>query len=733
MIASPILAEADREALLPWAEQREWHAGELLIQAGAPGDSLFVVLDGEVVVEHQTASASPAFTEHRGPGELAGILAFFSGCENPWNIRCHCNSRLARLSRATFDSLLEDNPDLWRKLEEIGLQHMRRRQLSQHLDRLFGPFGAMAPHILREIEEDLQWLPLNSGQTLFRQGDHSDGAYIVLTGRLQMETRLADGREGVYDTVLAGETIGEAALLTGRPQGHTVYAARDSELVRLSPASFELLLKRNTRAIYNVSRILGDRLARAPLARDPARTPIRCIALIPAGPQVRLQEFARFLEVSVREHGATLHLSSDLVGRKLQSATIANAGENEAAGLRLTQWLSEQEDQWRFLLYEGDAQWSAWSERCVRQADEVVVVADTDADSDLAAVVARLARVRQRWSLALWHAADLRRPRGTETWLKGNDAHSVFHLRAGQRTHFERLGRILTGNAISLVLGGGGARGFAHLGVLRAMEELNIPIDMVGGTSMGAPIAGLVAQGCDAGEVASRSRSAHRKIIDYTLPIASLISGKRISTSIQNETGDWDIEDFWLPFFCVSANLTTGQPVVHRRGSSWRAIRTSVSIPGVLPPMPSAGDLLVDGAVLNNLPIDVMRDLNPFGSVIAVDVTPPTGPAAVADYGAGLSGWRLLTDKLLPWRSALPVPGMANTILQATTAGSTLKRQQMLDQSLADLYLNINVEGVGMLQFAAQDTAAAQGYTQALDPLREWLHQLKAGQTGGRH
>ncbi len=300
---------------------------------------------------------------------------------------------------------------------------------------------------------------------------------------------------------------------------------------------------------------------------------------------------------------------------------------------------------------------------------------------------------------------------------------SIFHVRRGQQADLARLARILTGNAVSLVLGGGGARGFAHIGVLRALEELDIPVDMVGGTSMGAPIAGFVAQGSGVGEVNARAGKAYRNIIDFTLPLVSLIAGERITASIKQQTGSWDIEDYWLPFFCVSTNLTTGQLVVHRRGESWRAIRSSVSIPGVLPPVPVDGALLVDGAVLNNLPVDVMREMNPFGTVIAVDVTPPMGPTARSDYGAGLSGWRVLANKLLPWREASAVPGMASTILQATVAGSELKRQQILEQNLADVYLNINVEGVGMLQFDARDEAAQLGYDGAIEPLRAWAEE----------
>jgi predicted acylesterase/phospholipase RssA len=392
--------------------------------------------------------------------------------------------------------------------------------------------------------------------------------------------------------------------------------------------------------------------------------------------------------------------------------------------------LSDQEEAWRYLIYRADTDWSAWSARCARQTDEVVVLANAENEPGLDEVAARLSGARQHWSLVLLHRADLDRPRATARWLDRAVADSVFHVRLGNEADLARLARILTGNAVSLVLGGGGARGFAHIGVLRALEELGIPVDMIGGTSMGAPIAGFVAQGASADVVNERAKKAYHNIIDFTLPVVSMISGGRISASIKQQTGTWDIEDYWLPFFCVSTNLTTAQPVIHRRGNSWRAIRSSVSIPGILPPVVCEGALLVDGGVLNNLPVDIMRQINPFGTVIAVDVTPPMGPTARSDSSAGLSGWRVLVNKLLPWRQATDLPAIGNTILQATVAGSALKRQQILDQKLADVYLNIDLTAVGMLQFDAQDLAAQLGYDGSIEPLRAWAENCRAAPPG---
>ena len=256
---------------------------------------------------------------------------------------------------------------------------------------------------------------------------------------------------------------------------------------------------------------------------------------------------------------------------------------------------------------------------------------------------------------------------------------------------------------------------------MRGLEELGVPVDMIGGSSVGAPIAGWAAQGRSAAESLAAAVKAFSSLLDYTLPMASLLSGRRISDSIENQTGSWDIEDFWLPFFCVSTNLTTARSMVHRRGDSARAIRASVSIPGILPPVAEKGELLVDGGVLNNLPVDLMREMNPFGTLIVVDVVAPQGPKAKSGFGLAISGWKLALERLLPLRKSTAIPAISSTILQSMVVGGSQLRKRVLDEGLADLYLNIHVRGVGLLEFEKVDQVARIGYEESIGRLRQWL------------
>src|SRR5260370_5499619 len=175
---------------------------------------------------------------------------------------------------------------------------------------------------------------------------------------------------------------------------------------------------------------------------------------------------------------------------------------------------------------------------------------------------------------------------------------------------------------VGLVLSGGGARGFAHLGIIRALREARIPIDFVGGVSIGAIVAAGVAMGWSDDEMRQRYRRCFvdtNPVNDYTFPLIALTRGRKVTRLLQNEYGDTHIEDLRQPFFCISANLTTGSAFEHRAGPVAQALRASVAIPGVMPPVFRGNHILVDGATINNLPVDVMQRHAP-GLVIGSDV-----------------------------------------------------------------------------------------------------------------
>jgi lysophospholipid hydrolase len=194
---------------------------------------------------------------------------------------------------------------------------------------------------------------------------------------------------------------------------------------------------------------------------------------------------------------------------------------------------------------------------------------------------------------------------------------------------FSRLARMVTGTSVGLVLGGGGARGCSHVGMIKAILESGIPIDSVAGVSIGSLIGALWCQERDLTEMTLKARQfamkmtqRWRQALDLTYPYTAYFSGRVFNSLIEELFGDRDISDLWLPYLTITTDLTLSAMRVHDYGSLWRYVRGSMSLAGYMPPIcdPHDGHLLVDGGYVNNLPADISRTRLKAKHVLAVDV-----------------------------------------------------------------------------------------------------------------
>jgi NTE family protein/lysophospholipid hydrolase len=296
-----------------------------------------------------------------------------------------------------------------------------------------------------------------------------------------------------------------------------------------------------------------------------------------------------------------------------------------------------------------------------------------------------------------------------------------FHVRPGDAGDFRRLARLMTGRGVGLVLGGGGARGYAHIGVIRALEEAGVPIDMIGGTSMGAVVAAAHAMGLDYREFLSTTRrllKKHRPFHEYTLPIVSLLRSRRLDRFLHEAYGDARIEDLKVTFFAVSSNLSTAEVAVHDTGELWAAVRASMSVPGVAVPVVVDNNLLVDGGVLNNLPGDVMRRLC-SGTVIAVDVNEKNDLLVDDSCTPIPSPWKIVWSRINPFARPINVPSILSIMGRTSLLGSILKRNEVARE--VDLYLNPPVGRFGILDNDALEEIAEAGYRYAKERIADWI------------
>jgi NTE family protein len=559
----------------------------------------------------------------------------------------------------------------------------------------------------------LETVMVEGGEVLIREGDPADGVYLVFSGRLQ--ARLGAGDDfSVIGEAGRGEVVGEAALLTDQPRGATVVALRDSIVLRLSVEAFEELLAQSPMLLRPIAGQVIERLRKISAGESSAR-PVATITAV-------------MLHEGDRVRGFVEMLATELATAMPSLAVVA--AEDAPAGPSVTAWLNALEHDHQLVLYLATADDDEWTRRCLRQADVVLLVGDGTRPPAPAPVERVLADHRRRVAVAvelvLVHPPSLNVPTGTHRWLADRELRRHHHVREGAGGDVARVGRLLTDRGLGLVLSGGGARGMAEIGVIRAMGELGIPIDAIGGTSAGSLVAGAVARGWPIDGVADvlrRGMVTDSNPLDLTLPVSSIASGRRISERLQAAAGDADIEDLWTDFFCVSTNLTRMGPMVHRKGLAWRAIRASMSIPGVFPPVAQDGDVLVDGGLVDNLPVGEMRRGHDGITAIAVDVGVRRGlQAGDLPDSTVMGGWRILVDRIHPGRRSPEIVGIVSLLARLTELGGG--GHDTADRG--DVLVRPDVEQFPILDFDRFDDLVAVGHREGLATLGPWWAEVGA-------
>lgn len=574
--------------------------------------------------------------------------------------------------------------------------------------------GNLDGETLATLLSQVALVRLGVGSTLYRQGEPGTSMHIVLSGRLQVRVSMTDGSERILAYPQPGDAVGEIAMLTGAGRAATVVAVRDTTLGMLDRASIEALVGQHPWTFRNIAQMIIGRLtgAQEQVARQ-QRT--RTVMLVPLHRSADIDRFSRRLRNALLRFGSVLHLNSLTAAQRLGGADEGNYGR----------MLDACERDYDFVLLEADPAPSSWTRICYGYADRIALLADAAMGPEVTEL--------ERWmfevigadrsyadvELVLLHR-DSTLPKQTRNWLAPRQIKRHHHVRVSDDNSVARVARFLSDNAVGLVLAGGGARGFAHLGAIRALHECGITVDAIGGASFGALAATGLARGLDDEQIFEelhRAFSYDDPLGDYTIPIVSLVRGEHLDRILQAHL-PMDIEDLWLPFFAVSSDLSENQARTHESGSLWRAVRASISLPAILPPVLEDGHLLIDGGVLNNLPVDVMRE-KIRGPIIAVDLAVERG------YGAGQqmvpSGIEYIKSRLIPGRRPLEAPTVSRVILQVTTMAS--RKEVERARKLADIYLNPPLGEFDSLEWGSMREIVEVGYQHSLPRVQDWLRR----------
>jgi NTE family protein len=587
---------------------------------------------------------------------------------------------------------------------------------------LIAAYFALNVDTVEPVLAEFKRVTLPGGEWLFQQDDPGDALYFLVRGRMQAwqhGSLDSAGARTLLGEIGPGEIVGEIALLTGETRTASVLARRDCLLLMIDRPAFERLARQHPDLALAMASRIAIRMHHRTTRRPGSDQGLVNLCLVPLDRTPRIEGFLAAIEAKLATHGATLSLAAD---------TLAAAGApieawDKAAGVprELASWMEDQEARHRFMLYRCDAHAPGWSAYAVRQADLIVLVGDSSTATDLRDFERRLSKEFREYTakraLVLLHPPSAAIAAGTAAWLETRDLSYHFHVRDGDTESLDRVARILAGKAVGLVLGAGAARGFAHIGAFRAMREAGIPIDWIGGSSIGSIIGGGIAHGWSPQEVFDKCRDAfvnHNPFRDPTLPIMSLLAGRKMM-ELSRRYLSARIEDLPIPFFCISANIDNGSLNIHDHGPLCDAVQAAAALPVAMPPAVINRRLALDGALVNALPVDLMRQL-PVAKVIAVKVS--FRREFEVDYDEVPSPWKLLRSKWLGIGRRYGVPGISTILLKSIELGMIDKTESL--GALADLLIEPPVRNFGMVDVHRFDDIVEAGYRETARALETW-------------
>ena len=544
----------------------------------------------------------------------------------------------------------------------------------------------------REIAKKITWYSLPGGQPLFLEGEKTEVLWFVRKGSLGAFRTNSVGERELVGHIRSGEPVGEISLISGETQSISVFALRDTELFAIERKIFNKLAVKYPEFMNALAQLMIRRVRQENRIKKLSRPKI--FAFFSTSPTIDINSKAEQIAKNLRDMGNKVAV----IGDYLNDAQSVNfdALEHENQYILLTAKL-------------GD---NLWAQICMRQADRIWIFARTDAKPSLP-LLPEIGNEMQKFrlmDLVMLRNIGARAASGALEWSNAAGANRIFNWRQGNASDAQSLARVICGKSVGIVLSGGGARAYAHIGAIRALREAGYEFDFIGGTSMGALIGACVAMGWSDERIEREIWEAFVSsdpLNDYTLPVVALTKGKKVDERLKQHFQDIRIEDLERPFYCVSTNLLSGRIKVHRNGILRKALRATISIPGLLPPVVTDDEILIDGAALNNFPIDIMS-LSHYGINIGVDA---------AQQSALVASEFKSPKKFIEWVAGNGIhatPPIVELLMSAATAPINHIKQGITPE----IMVNPKLGNIALRDWKAFDTAIEAGYNAVKDCLK---------------
>ncbi|TGM69614.1 phospholipase [Leptospira levettii] len=712
---------------------------KVVIKQGEHGNALYLVATGSFSVYVTNDGKKQKLGEVK-PGSCFGEGALVTDEPRNATVVCDQSGIVYRIDRNEFKRAFKDRSEELKAF--VRLISRRSRALHRSVFRpeprrikelisSVSLFQGVGTKLISELEQQMEWIFLPGGETLMRQGDKADGMYIVVNGSLVYEVRNDQGLVVSTGNFSKGDIIGEMALLTGEPRTATVVATLSCEIVKISTVEFEAVFSKHPPSMLAITKLIADRFTKDRMGKRTVKKTRSIITLFPLQKDLSVRDFAHNLANALKKNGRTIIVESKDFKKK--------KGDREHVVSDILESLYHLQDTHDFLILCPDFDDKLWTETILHHTNRILLLSDAKKADVLSPEEIRFLGDSEEThgpirELVLLYSDPNEKPKNISNLTKIRKTDVVRHIRTYSHHGFESLTRFITGRSIGLALGGGGAKGFAHIGLIKAMQEENIPIDMIGGTSAGALMASIYALGNDAPSlerIAKALMSDKKTLNDYTIPVVSLIRGKKFNTVIKSFVGETMIEDLWLPYFAVATSLSKAQKVIIDRGPLWKALRASASIPGILPPFFENNELLVDGAMLDNIPGAVMREK---GADFVISVALASEGDSAADElfgriypknnsGALPSALRLLFKRLFrKAQNFKEAPNLLSLLMRATFVASDAAMAQAKAES--DIFAELPVEQYGLFDWKKFYELVEIGYRYGKTNAKTWKKQL---------
>ena len=561
-------------------------------------------------------------------------------------------------------------------------------------------FSGLNDNDLLQVFGKLQRVDLSENEYLFKERDQGDSLYVLIKGKLAAATQ-HKSVEKVIGFIRPGEVVGELNIFSNAPRSASVKAIHPSIVLRLSHEDFQSLCYKNPKILWEVSQLIARRSqSNMEILREGKTSQSQLIAIVSVGQQMDIQK-----------------LMSDLAGNSNETMNISFI---DYSSLKADRHLIHSG---RTIIYGMDYAELHKNSEVLQLSDKVVFAINAEHDNydSLKKIwdecVERPTAHMER-ELMLLQTADKPFYLNTQKYFGLANFSKWYHVAVQSPKTVQRFLRLLSGNAIGVVIGGGGARGWAAAGAIKALLDHNIAIDYIGGSSIGAVVGCMYALSENYEQFMGLGKTMGNpvKLHELTWPLVSIFSGAAPTEWTQGICGDVMISDFSVPYFAMSTNLSTMSEHIWDRGFLWQALRATGSAPMLVPPLTYNNQLHVDGGVLNNFPVDVMHaKLENRGFVIGIDITRSSLDVKAYDFPPTIKFWKALQMKIKGDAYIDIVETMDRTMM-ATSMEKTVRSGKR-----CDLLIRPKLDEFGLLDFAKKDEILERGYKEADEQLSKFF------------